>query len=241
MQFTSHSKIEEFPPNPIIFPKFYNCEELIFVLNPGDMLYIPPKWFHWVFSYPNENNENLAASFKILDLYNKNVYNEFYFNEPFVLTLNKENNNFLNLSFQKFLKDEKVKELEMNCFVTKNKTIVPVQKNKNDLIQIKKMTKTELIDEYNKKLYNISIPQDEMLANYLNVCTPEIIKRSFLNNEIKKFLWINLFKNKNSYIETGLHYDITHNILTQINGTKVVRLYKPSDAKNLYLQPMYSL
>lgn len=242
MLYTSHSKISSFPPNPILYPKFYNCEEKIFVLNEGDMLYIPPKWFHWVFSYPNitkerSYNENVAVSFTILDLFNKNVYNEFYFGEPFMITLDKEHHPFLNISFKDIINKPNIK---LNCLFTEKKTIVPVQKEKTDKqIFYKNLTINEIRDIYKEGIYNINIGRDNILPDYLNIEIPDIIKTSFLNNKINTYLWVNLFKNKNNYIETGLHYDTTHNVLIQIKGTKVVRLYKPSDSKNMYLQPMY--
>lgn len=239
VQYTSHSKISEFPPNPVLFPKFYNCEELIFVLNPGDMLYIPPKWFHWVFSYDDEDTvirENLAVSYNIFD--SNDIYNEFYYREPFVLTLDKNNHSFLDLSFDKLINYIPT-DYKQLYFITKGKTIIPIKKH-NENIQLKKMNITEVLELYKSGIYNISIGQDEVLPKHLSIDIPNIIKRSFPNSNVKTLLWLNLLKNKQSYIETGLHYDITHNILVQVRGSKVVRLYKPSDAKNLYLQPMYA-
>ncbi len=238
VQYTSHSKISEFPPNPVLFPKFYNCEEIVYVLNPGDMLYIPPKWFHWVFSYENNDDirENLAVSYNIFD--SKDIYNEFYYREPFILTLDKQNHSFLDLSFDKLINYIPI-DYKQLYFITKGKTIIPVKKN-NENIQLKKMNITEVLEMYKSSTYNISIGQDELLPKYLNIDIPNIIKRSFPNSDVKTLLWLNLLKSKQSYIETGLHYDITHNILVQVKGTKVVRLYKPSNARNLYLQPMYA-
>lgn len=239
--YTSHSKINQFPPNPNLFPKFYNCEEFIFVLEPGDMLYIPQTWFHWVFSYPDEKSsidENLAITYTIYNPDNIDVFNEFYLGKPFVMTLDNKHHPFLDLSFSSILKNNN-NIPKQRAFLTKQNTIVPVQKINNDNTIKKTLDFNQVFEIYNKHEYNISISLNSSLPEYLNVSIPQLIKNSFPNNNINTFFWLNLFKNKQTFVETGLHYDITHNILVQIKGKKVVRLYKPSDSKNLYLQPFY--
>lgn len=226
----SHSKIAEYPPNPQKFPNFYHCKEQIFILNPGDMLYIPPKWFHWVFSYGNENRENLAISYSIFNPKNKDVFNDFYFGKPFVFNLNDKFNNFsLNKLNQEYIQ---------KVFLSRSNTIVPVQKLNNKTIS-KKMSIKDIIELHNKQTHNISISQEPYIK--LGNEIPRVIQDSFPKDEINSFLWFNLLKNDNTYIETGLHYDITHNILIQLKGTKVVRLFAPHNAKNLYLQPTYNI
>ena len=42
----------------------------------------------------------------------------------------------------------------------------------------------------------------------------------------------------NKKIDTGIHYDITHNLLHVITGKKTVYLYPPSEKKNLYIKEM---
>ena len=32
------------------FPKFYEAKRIEIILEPGDMLYLPAGWYHWVFS-----------------------------------------------------------------------------------------------------------------------------------------------------------------------------------------------
>jgi hypothetical protein len=237
--FTSHSKIYSYPPNPIEFPNFYNCKEQIYILNPGDMLYIPPQWFHWVFSYPeidSKNRENIAISYNIYDLFNKNVYNEFALGKPLKFTLDKENHSFLNLELNNIISCNL--NHKFSTFVTTTNTIVPVKKNLNHIYK-NDLTFQNILNLHEKEKFNINIGSNQIIPKMLDIKIPHIIETSFLNNEIIPLLWINLLNNKNSYIETGLHYDITHNVLIQIKGTKVVRLFNPKYSKNLYLQPMY--
>jgi ribosomal protein L16 Arg81 hydroxylase len=234
--FTSHSKIAEYPPNPQLYPNFYHCKEQVFILNPGDMLYIPPKWFHWVFSYGDENRENLALGYNIFNPKNEDVYNEFYFGKPFVFNVN---DNFDNISSLSDLNQN----YEQDVFLTKSNTIVPVQKDIKKTIHTKMFLK-DILNLHQQQTHNIGISREPHLKLFRDTNTnfyKDIIQRSFPKNVISSFLWLYLLKNNNTFVETGLHYDITHNILVQIKGTKLVRLYKPSDAKYLYLQPTYKL
>jgi hypothetical protein len=231
-RFTSHSQIYEYPPNPINFPNFYNCKEEIFILNPGDMLYIPPKWFHWVFSYGNEDRENLAISYNIFNLKNKNVLNEFSLGKPFTINLKDEVDYKLSL---KNLSQEYIQPVHYS----KSNTLVPVQKSVNKTIY-KKMFIKDIIELHKKQTYNIYIGQ-KPINTTLGDKIPSFISDSFPTDKINSYLWFSLLKNDTTYIESGLHYDITHNILIQIKGTKLVRLFKPSDAKHLYLQLTYGL
>lgn len=230
MIYTSHSKISEYPPNPKDFPNFYHCKEELFILNPGDMLYIPPFWFHWVFSYGDEHRENIAIGYNIFNPNNINVFNEFHLGNPFTFNLN---DTFEDLSLKNYNPD-----YLQNVFITKSNTIVPVQKAINKTIY-KKIKIKHIIDLHNKQVCNISIGRDPYIKPKNDI--PQVIKKSFPNDQIESFLWIHLLKNHNTYIETGLHYDITHNIIVQTKGVKVVRLFKPNNAKNLYLQPTHGL
>jgi len=122
---------------------------------------------------------------------------------------------------------------------SKQKSIVPVHKfyKKNataEYISLPQIEQLAISGKYNTAIgLNPRIPRDLGFNARLN--TPPIIANSFPNAHIQPNMWINTFKRYNSYIETGLHYDITHNVLIQIQGTKTVRLYKPQSAPNLYI------
>jgi hypothetical protein len=234
--YTSHSMIEEFPPNPKDFPKFYHCEEEIFVLNPGDMLYIPPMWFHWIFSY-GENRENFAISYNIYNLENKDVYNEFRLNKPFVFNINID-------PFKTFSLNNLESNLQQNIFKTKQSIIVPVNKQSDfSQIEYQKLSYKDILSLHDKKTHNIGICQDQMILEkyYNSMFIPNVIAKSFPKDKINLYAWIYLLKDNKKYVQTGLHYDITHNVLIQVRGTKVVRLYAPKYAKNLYLKPLNKL
>jgi hypothetical protein len=91
-RFITHSLIPQYPPDPKTFPRFYNCKEQIFTLHPGDMLFIPPMWSHWVFSYPihdsnHDYHYNMALNYFTRSNYILGRYNQ---NKPFITKLNKQ-------------------------------------------------------------------------------------------------------------------------------------------------------
>ena len=49
--FMNHSSIEDYPPSVLNFPKFYYAHSTTYILYPGECLYIPKYWNHWVFTY----------------------------------------------------------------------------------------------------------------------------------------------------------------------------------------------
>lgn len=231
--FTSHSSIPTYPPNINTYPNFYNCKESIFILNPGDMLYIPKGWFHWVFSYPDTNFKNLAISY-IVDNYAGKIYNEFSYKKPYVFTLNKKENTFFNLSFEKLKQMHPSKK--HTVFKSKKNTFIPVKKSSlkhNILLESLTFSEIETIKDF-----NLYIGQAGSMGIYK---PPECVFNGFPDSTFKCFHWCASFLKSTDYIESGLHYDNTHNILIQISGKKLVRLYKPSDIKNMYLQPMYKI
>jgi hypothetical protein len=52
------SAMRVFPPDPATYPLFANAVYAEVILEPGDMLYIPRRWWHWVTSY----ERNIALS-----------------------------------------------------------------------------------------------------------------------------------------------------------------------------------
>ena len=237
MVYISHSKIQSYPPNPIEFPNFYNCKEEVYILEEGDVLYIPPRWYHWVFSYPSKTcRENIAISYTTRgDKYIDGFY-KFNSCKPFKLCLDEDDYSFLDISLKDVVKKCKL-DYYQDCYKSENSTIVPVQK-KGDVVQRETLSVENILNLHRKNKYNIVIGQDDTLANKLGVDVPHFIKVAF-GDDINKYMWVNLLKSKDAYIETGLHCDTTHNLLIQVKGTKVVRLYNPESSKNLYLQPLY--
>ena len=236
IMYTSHSAIPSYPPNVTKYPNFYHCKEHIFVLNPGDMLYIPSKWFHWVFSYPDldsKHRENIAFSYSVSE-FGGDICNEFHAQKPYVFRLDKREHPFFNYTFDTFKEkyNQKVQVLKS----TKN-VLVPVQKNGNDNISLDNLTFNEIEELMKKDTHNIYMGQNGCLQRER---PPECLFRGFPNSKFNGYQWVSTMRKKTEYIDSGLHYDMTHGILIQIRGTKVVRLYSPANAKNLYLQPLFT-
>ena len=236
---TSHSCIPEYPPNYLEYPKFYNAKEYVFILHPGDMLYIPPKWFHWIHSYPDENLENFAVSFNMTNV--KKVMNEFHVEKPFIFHLDKTNNKFLNYNSSIF-KDDKNKEQKHITLLSKNNIISPVHKETLTNNSIKKeLTLNEIYHIKNTNKFNITIGQNTILQKNLDFTPPLQLFYSFPDSTINSFFWLYFIKNKKSYIDSGLHSDYWHNVLIQVKGVKIVRMYSPDNHNNLYIQPTFLL
>lgn len=233
---TNHSAIPVYPPNPIDYPKFYNTKEKLYILEPGDSLYIPPFFPHWVHSYPEKNskyNENIAFSFNTE--YNSTLFNEFSRELPFVFNLNSKDNKFLNYNVDTILKKLNDKT---TIHISDYNTIIPVHKktlkHNQKTFDIEKLSLQKLINlKINKYMY---ISQIEV--NIAKV--PYYYQKSFPNTNIKKHLWMSFCKEDN-YIDSGLHWDIFHNILVQVKGVKIVRVFNKFDSDNLYFQPMESI
>ena len=206
----------------------------MYVLKPGDMLYIPPKWFHWVFSYPDEL-QNIAISYTIFD-YVGDIYNEFSFKKPFKY-LNTIKHSFFNYTFNSFKQMNPIKKTD--TLISNKNILVPVKKSsldKSHKLQNISLTLSEMENLHKTNQYNL----------YMGQCDigpweepPYCITNSFNNPKIICNYWLALFNTDTEYIESGLHYDITHGMLIQIKGTKLVRLYPPQEYNNLYVQPTY--
>lgn len=225
-----HSIINEYPPNPVVYPKFYNCKEHIFILNPGDLLYIPPRWFHWVHSY---GDENIAVSFPEVE-YNNLVYNDFSLGKPFIYNLNpdKDKYNFLNLSLNDLNTQDELKTLLSKT----TNVLIPVVKNTSD-VRFKNLKLNEILTLRNKGKYNMLIGQNFTAIKNNKIKPPDFILDSFPGTTFQVSSWISLPNKNNDHIDSGLHYDYNHNCLVQIKGTKVVRMYSPDCLNNFYLKP----
>lgn len=233
---TNHSAIPIYPPNPVDYPKFYNVKEKLYILYPGDSLYIPPFFPHWVHSYPDKNseyNENIAFSFPVK--YNSNLFNEFSRKLPFVFNLSNKDNEFLNYDVNTIL--EKL-ESKTRIFISDYNTITPVKKstlthNQKKFNLNKKSLQKLINSKLDKYMYISQVELDIALV-------PDYYKMSFPNINIKSYLWMSFCK-KNNYIDSGLHWDIFHNILVQVKGIKIVRVFSQNDSDSLYFRPMESI
>lgn len=230
--FLSHSRIESYPPNIYEYPNFYKCKEHVFTLYPGDVLYIPPKWFHWIFSYNNTDNTNKAISFPILNqnILSKTSNPDILSKKPFIYHVNINTINF------DILNNEYV-----GIFKSKNHNIYPFNKTLKTDISKSNIIYSNINDLINKKKHNF-VCNAHMNLNFIK--PPEFLNYILDKNKEQlqyKSLLFNTYSRNDTPINTGLHYDYWHNFLVQIDGIKVVRLYHPNCHKNLYVHPVVFL
>lgn len=224
--FMNHSCITEYPPDVNDFPKYYHSKCFVFVLDPGDCLYIPKYWNHWVFSYPDVKTlsvtkENIAISFPIVDFKGK-VANKFSEFVPFLSKVS-EKCPFFNIRWDNILKT--IPKTKTNYFSSKTNHIIPFKNNQTE------KTISEIHNLILKNETNISLSQNELFDN---IKPPNFYTDSFPSSIIKSYLWFTFCKTKKP-IDTGLHNDCFHSILVQIKGIKVVRVYPPNEYDNLYM------
>lgn len=230
----THSLIPSYPPDVTKFPLFYNCKEYIVILHPGEALYIPSNWFHWVFSYPESENErtNIAISYKFYDKSGKKIK----YTEPLKYKLDKNKYEYFNYTFDTLKTTYKNKKIHNVCKSKKN-ILVPVEKPtlKNKIYE-DALTLTEI--EKQSKEYNLYIQQND----YFQPHDPPTFMKDYFTKIYKCSFychyWILLFNSQTNYIDSGLHYDGDPGLLICIKGIKIVRLYHPNDYENLYVQTM---
>jgi hypothetical protein len=241
MADTEASIIDTYPPNVNKFPNFYKCKEYLYILYPGDMLYIPKNWFHWVFSYPDittKFNQNIAISFPITKFGNK-LCNEFKNEVPFVSKLN--DNEYPNISYEILKKFNN--PYEYKFFKSKKNVLTPcIKPGFNNKIIVDEVASFKKLEHLLKKNdYNIYVGQNGNIMdknNSLNINPNKKMLDGFPESKFGCFLWFGSILSKDNYIDSGLHYDYSHNCLIQIKGIKIVRLYHPNDYDNLYIKPL---
>jgi hypothetical protein len=242
--YYNHSLIDKYPVNTYKFPEFKHASQHKVKLSAGDSIFIPAGWWHWVFS----EGDCIAFS-HIIHNYNENIIKEKQSHNYKDKTIKYYINNANNIDFAKYSDEstplvynsnnlnfltESVLENSVdktNLLVSKTNTIVTSNKPENTTITLINGTfKDFLILNKSNKYYSY-IGMSPLDKNTFN---------KYINNE-----WTNFANSKNSKndiylwyskkkIDTGLHYDITDNLLTLHSGKKTILLFPPSETKYLY-------
>ena len=206
------SKITEEFPDKTKFPLYYEARRQEFTINPGEMLFIPAGWWHFVFSEdPDpETHINFAVNFWY---YPQNGYIEGEQFKDFVPNTKKYS---VLVEPKDILKDSLIN-------VTRSSTnyITPlgVTFRYDNTQTTEEMTYDEFLslrDPYSYISQNTS--------KELETCAPSM--NTLLHNAN---IWIN-FGNMRSVP----HYDTYDNWLCQIQGRKRVVLFPPEDREKLY-------
>jgi hypothetical protein len=227
-----------------LYEDYGKCKKTTVEIEPGNMLFIPAGWFHYVISEEDkETNLNMAVSyfthhdncidcdldknqnFKDLEEISINnlVYSKYKnLSQPFVIRDYFEHNK--RFSLLDMSKDEIKKMYPEEVIVTKSKRSLFVSnyiaKHFPDCCEEQEMMFDDFIKSNNKSYY--------------------LIQNEKKINEIPYFLDTEKYANFSSWINFGdvyssLHYDTNNNILMQIFGKKKVILIPPSEYKSLHL------
>ena len=214
-----HSRINtiydyENPPkvNFFKFPLYYLTKPIVIEINEGECLYIPYKWWHWVFS---SSEENIAMN----QWFPKNNDSK---NKPYKF---KNTNYNPSLWHMDIIKREVMgigfggaSDYPNICSFEKPDRVYPEELN-----PIKSFTNlANFIEISQSKKYLGFLLEDDIPQKYKN--------QLFNAKDVKKY---NLWYYSNG-ANSGLHYDNYENYLCQMKGSKKVYLFPPCDSKYLY-------
>jgi hypothetical protein len=203
------------------FPKFYEAKRTEIILEPGDMLLIPPGWYHWVFSEEPDQNTGLNVA---INYWYKDIWDITHLDrDPPIKTTHNIHKTLDYMNFLKTLGDEKLYCSSSNtgCFTLpsarwiQNDTI----KCEDNYLNFNEFYKKRTSDEH---WYLWGFP-DGRLKSYDPKLNPEW--------ELSTSNWWVNFGN----VDTAMHYDGANNLLCQISGKKRVVLFPHSEWSKLYL------
>ena len=210
-----YSRITDEEPDPITFPNYYKANRTEYILNPGDMLFIPSGWFHFVFSKDPDPVSGL------------NVALNFWYRKPEKTRIEE---NILSprvgkhsIRFEDVLEtigDEefKVSISPLGFFPPDNlKHIYPEISRKNMRLQ---------------EFFAARNPQQYISQNTLK----KLDKFSVESGPPRSSLWLNW-----GNCRTIPHYDGDNNWLCQIKGVRKVIMIPNSDRDLLYLYNSHPL
>ena len=199
------SKIDTY--NYFIFPKLLLARPIYFTLKPGDSIYMPKHWWHWV--------KTVKKSFAINVWFNNTSQNNV--NKPYIFTQKLVADNFnINILDNELvsIEDSSIQNIhylpvpiKFNKFyntIKNNKYIITIEDYDSGKINNKIK---DIMKEYIKFPYNTQIDTDKFGYN----------------------IWAS-----SGYCDTGLHYDDEDGILSVIEGEKNIIMFPPSDSKYLY-------
>jgi hypothetical protein len=210
-KYGKFSKINTRFPSIFKFPLYYLSSPVTYVLHPGEYLFIPKKWWHWVITKSN-SGDLYNTAYNILGSVDKKYTNphkqKFMDNGEIREKMDIINDTIKNKEINLWCKNEK------GC-VAKLDSFIKEREKYSDCYIVSLDVKINGDDVTNKNIF-------EFIKNKMKI--PNIIDK--INNI---YFWINT-----GNIDTGLHYDEENSILCVLSGIKIVTLYPPSDTKFLY-------
>jgi len=198
------------------YPNFLNSKYKKYVLEPGDILYIPKNRPHLCFS-----DVGINASINYWDI-NQDIFSD---SSPRHI---KNNYSMVNIVKNSIINN--LLENDIDNFLTiisTNKEITPVKKDDTQSIEYITIPQMIIRKQQNPNL-SLAIGQNQEIISMLDLkkYKPDILKNNKYNN-------INFWLNTGD-LNTGLHVDTYEGFLLQIIGKKTVYLF--NDSKNIYLK-----
>lgn len=245
------SRIHEFPPPINQYPLYYRARSIEVVLREGDVLYIPPFWFHLVYSEEtgvDDINVSIAhrvdmiggylnTSMKMPDVVHdacpivQDFPSEWVAQEKLhPWTIKGVSHPYINksirstsLSNQNFMFMCHTKRMIWSNFQNAHFHEIPQTKRKlSDVIQDE-----ERFDHH----YGV-LKTNDLGIVLPNTSLVECLQRICGNEEEQQIRCV-VFANTGN-VHTSLHYDGSYNMLQCIHGTKRVRLFDPTQKEFLY-------
>lgn len=213
-----YSEIVHYPPDPQKYPLFYKARKHEFVIDEGEMVFIPAGWFHWVFS--EDANPRLKLNLAFNFWYNSAT--DWTYGQPTVLLPRKEKCPF---HFEKLpplstlcpLKKVQVFKSESDYFPSDRTT----QRFPN-LMKEEFMSIDDFYDSKNKHYYVTQCPLTDELV--------QEIKPKYPTDLHYAGMWMN-FGN----VRSLMHFDEHDNWLCQVQGRKRVVMFPIEDRPLLYM------
>ncbi len=261
ISLNNHSSIDgeytllEPQPDAKLFPLYYQAKKIECTLNPGDTLYLPKGWWHWIFS----EAETIAVNFWFkaqsktflnqlkLDISDrsiaKDIFQQQYLakNQPLLLKQGAKSDRAIILWQRDYLATKQNLIIpQFHSGMGQHSSFAPVHKpcftksDRNNNIklfpQIPFQKLCDKINQYPELNYVAFIPLSKRSSLLTDITTPDLLAQQDINS-------INFWYSYGN-LHTGLHYDDYENILLVIKGKKHVFLYPPNQSRFLYSQPL---
>jgi len=208
-------------PDKKQFPRFYEAKRTEIILEPGDMLFLPAGWYHWVFSEEpdQETGLNVAVNYWYKGSWNMCMQDRY---PPIKTTHNIHKI----IDYLKFLETTNVNKLYCSTSNTGTFTLPDSRWIHNDTVKCTDhyLSWKEFYDKRNsQEHWYLWAFSDRRLQEY----DPKL----YDSWEIKSVHWWVNF----GHVNTAMHYDSTDNLLCQMAGRKRLVLFPHSEWPNLYL------
>lgn len=215
MQFTGEYKYSKFQvedPDPREFPLYYKARKHVFEIGPGEALFIPAGWFHFVFSTDTTDDLNFAINYwyKPLNNWDRGKRSNLL---PFTLNHN------IDIHPRDIIPEDTVLRVNRS---TLGGLFPPDRLNHifKGYVTFENMTLKEFLETKNPRYY---LAQAVFDNNKIN--GPKYPTELYMNAA-----WINFGKCKSL-----CHFDEHDNYLCQIKGRKRVIMFPHEDRDLLYM------